>query len=413
VAIDRVSGHVPGGDMTWARKSLRLAARLRNGRLVRARLTGRGPGALESWHLGQLAIQWGAGASALPRAAPAAVHAIAAGGPRALAGGALSFRLARGHLLVAAGSGETPAAGASGAESAREPGRRPLVICALARDGAGILGGGGPGSRPLLSIYWSGRHHSSRSEIELALAGEERGLAGRVVTEAAGMETAIGLKFRAARGEPPAGARARGDLDLDLLLRRTAFRVPLALGARAELADPRRADDLLVEGDLASAATTRRAWLDMTLPIDGGQTAAFVRGEIRAADGRDRSRLHASLRTPLARAAADWTAGGGLGLGFRWRWDLPRGLTLEAGAATWSGPVAGTGATIDLPHVPEHGLLPRLSAPGQSAAVLMDWQMAQVRVRLGLATRRSHQTVPDIQVASRLDWAWPTGAEAP
>jgi len=119
------------------------------------------------------------------------------------------------------------------------------------------------------------------------------------------------------------------------------------------------------------------------------------------------------LHTPLARAAADWTAGGGLGLGLRWRWDLPRGLTLEAGAATWSGPLAGTGAAIDLPHVPEHGLPPRFAAPGQSAAVLMDWQVAQVRVRLGLATRRSHEAVPDIQVASRLDWAWPPGAEAP
>jgi hypothetical protein len=284
---------------------------------------------------------------------------------------------------------------------------------AAVRGGAGILLGGGPGSRSLGSVYLSGGGPTSRSELEIAFAGEERGLAGRVVTGAAGLETTIGLRFRAARGEPPSGARGRGDLDLDLLVRGMARGIPLAAGARADLADPRRVDALMTGGELASATSTRQAWLDVTLPIARDRTPVLVHGEMRRVDGRDRGRLHASLRTPLARMAAEWTDGGGHGLGFRWRWDLPRRLTLEAGAAAWSGPPAATGSTIDLPRVPEHELLPRLAAPGQSAAFLMDWQVAQVRVRLGLATRRSHEAVPDIQVASRLDWAWPPVAEAP
>jgi hypothetical protein len=412
-SIDHARGRPPAGEVTWMRNGTRGEARHQNGRLHRARLSGRGLGAVESWHGGLLAIQWGAGASALPRAAPGVVQSVAAGGPTALAGAALSARLFRGKLLVAAGNSAAPAAGGAGGRSGPANARMPLGLCAFARGGTGLLIGGGPGWRPLLSVYLSGRRHGSHSEIELALAGEERGLAGRIATSAAGLETTMGLRFRAGRGAPLSGARGRGDLDLDLLVRGAARRFPVAVGARAEQSDPRRTAALMMGGEPAGAAAARRAWLDLALPFGPDRSHAFLHGEIRVAGGRDRSRLRLGLATPLSRVAVDWTSGGGLGLGCRWRWDLLRPLTLEAGAATWSGPLADTGATVDLPHVPEHGLAAQLAVPGHAAAVLMDWQMAQVRVRLGLATRRSHEAVPDIQVAARLDWAWPPAVTAP
>lgn len=413
LAIDHANGRAPGGEATWMRRGVRVETRHQNGRFQRARLSGRGRGSVESWHLGLLAIQWGAGASALPRAAPGAVKSIAAGGPTALAGVACGIRVARGQLLIAAGNRAGSAGGGAGGGAGRENPRRPLGFCALARGGAGLLVGGGPGSRPLLSVYVSGGRSGSRSELELALAGEERGLAGRVVTTAGGLETTMGLRFRAARGLSPGSARGRGDLDLDLIVRGAAYRWPVTAGARVEQSDPRRVDLLMTGGRPASAAAAHRAWLDLTLPVARDRSRAYLHGEIRTAGGRDRSRLRLGLSMPLARAAVDWTSGGGLELGCRWRWDLAPRLTLEAGAVTWGGPVAETGATVDLPHLPEHGLAPRLSVPGQAAAVLMDWQMAQVRVRLGLATRRSHEAVPDIQVAARLDWAWPPVVMAP
>ncbi len=413
LAIDRARGRSPGGEATWTRHGLRVEARHRNGRLARARLTGRGRGAVESWHGGLLAIQWGAGATALPRAAPGAVRSITAGGPAALAGAALSVRFPRGKLLLAAGTRAPPAAIGGGAGSATESARRPLALCAFVHRGTGLLVGGGAGWRPLVSVYLSGRAYGNHSEIELAPAGEERGVAGRVASTAAGIETTMGLRFRAARGAPQSGARGRGDLDLDLLVRGAVHRLPVSVGARAELGDPRRTAALMAGGQPASAAAAQRAWLDLALPIARDRSRAFLHAELRAAGGRDRSRLRLGFTTPLSRVTVDWTAGGGLGLGCRWRCDLSRRLSLEAGAATWSGPVAETGATVDLPHMPEHGLTPRLAVPGRAAAVLMDWQMAQVRVRLALATRRSHEAVPDFQVAARLDWAWPPVAMAP
>jgi hypothetical protein len=94
-------------------------------------------------------------------------------------------------------------------------------------------------------------------------------------------------------------------------------------------------------------------------------------------------------------------------MNLRYRWELPFELGIEAGAAAWSGPLVGTGTAIDLPHVPGQGLPARFAARGQEAGFLLDWQLAQVRVRLGLGTRRSLDDVPDVRVASRVDLAWP------
>jgi hypothetical protein len=144
------------------------------------------------------------------------------------------------------------------------------------------------------------------------------------------------------------------------------------------------------------------------MPALAAGVDAVLRGELRHAAGRDRRRLHLELRTPLSRAAAEWMSEGGLLLRMHTVWSLPAGFALETGGAAWSGPAAEAGAaSADLPNVPDLGLAPRFSRPGQAASFLINWQRGGVRVRLGFSARQAHHAPAESRLASRMDLVLP------
>jgi hypothetical protein len=289
----------------------------------------------------------------------------------------------------------------------------PLLLVAWTQGGVGLLVAGkpprlarGPAAETIASLVLSHRSRGRRAAIEIVPAGRRRpSLAAHVAGDRAGLAADFDFRLPAGAG-PSAGGPA-----LDIRVRASPGGVRTVLGARAELS-PLASSETGWRDPQKTASS--RSWLEAVMPLPpevaGGVDAVF-RGELRRTAGQDRHRLHLELRTPLSRAAADWMAEGGLLLRLRLLWSLPVGLGLEAGAAGWSGPVAETGATADLPAVPEHGLGPLLSRPGQAAALLINWQRGSVRVKLGVSARQTHHASPESRVAARVDLALP-GAES-
>ncbi len=401
IAVDQARGRTPGARVTVAPGRWRLTASLRSGHASGIRLIAPGTGGLESWSVGQLVIHWGNGAAGLPRAAPGFGAALATGGRQAVRGCAATLRIPKGRVLLVAGerARSRPSAGTGAA-----PGREATAMVAWTHRGIGALLGAEESAPLSWSLYASSRQDRGRWDLEVARSEARTGVGARATLESAGTEATVDFHFRAADPTSAQGAARRGDTELELRLRRTVCGLPAAIGTRAELDDTRRARVGVIGAD---GPRTARLWADVALPADHGRVVAALRAELRRSGDQDRSRVTTSIRTPLAGAMTTWTAGGGLLMNLRCRWHLPAALTLEAGAATWNGSLTGTGATVDVPRVPGHGLDARLTTPGQAATFLMDWQVAQLRVRLGLATRRSANAAPDIEVASRVDMAWP------
>jgi hypothetical protein len=387
VSLDGAPGMSARGSLHWRRGALRLAvSELRMG--SDRRLTGRvhlsGPGArrLRSWAVGHLQVRWARGAGSLPRSS-GRLLAVSRGSRSSLTGGAAIVRAMDGDLLVAAGS---------------ERGE-PAVILAWATARGGALVAAHRRAPPEWSLAVKRRHAGRLLELELASAGRRPVLALRAIRDARGVAAELGLSVPVPLGSPPnPGARPDGP-ELALDLRLGLGPMPAAIGARASLPAPSPAT-------LGTSATASRAWIQAEIP-HRAVSGATVRAELRRTGSTDRSRLHAELRAGLGRAACDWVSGGGLLIRVRTLWRLPAGLVVEAGAARWSGPVAGAGATVGLPWIPTRGLDPRLRRPGQETGLVIDWQVAEVRVRLGLTTRQSRNAVPDSRFASRIDLVLP------
>jgi len=172
----------------------------------------------------------------------------------------------------------------------------------------------------------------------------------------------------------------------------------MACGVHAEL---RAAAQALFPPDLARARR-QRAFGEVALAISGDMQAR-VRAEWRADEQAERARVRGEWRSMLATTAIDWTSGGGVLMQVRARFALPARMILEAGSAAWSGPIADTGATLDLPAVPSHIVSARFARPGHQTGVLIDWQVRRIRVRLGWTTRQRRHELPDGFFAARME----------
>jgi hypothetical protein len=171
-----------------------------------------------------------------------------------------------------------------------------------------------------------------------------------------------------------------------------------AFGARAELRAAARA----LEGEDLARARRVRAFGDAALGLTP-EMQVHVRAEWRSDDQPGRGRVRGDWTGPFARAAVDWTTEGGVLMQVRARWIVFRNVTVEAGSATWSGPLTASGATVDLPAVPSHTVAPRFSAGGQQTGALIDWQERRIRVRLGWTVRQRQNGAPDGRFAARVD----------
>ena len=395
--VDGAREREPSGVAVWRPGTWRIAAAGDRSRRGRLHLVGPRWKRIESWVAGHLAVHWAQGASGFPAAAGpvAALAGAASGGAGSgrMVGAGMRFRAGPGTLLLAAGHRRD----------------EPTAIVAWTQGGGGLLLAGKPGTArrlvadPVASLALSHRARGRRGEVELALAGGRPSLAAHVAADRAGLAVDLDFDLPGSGDTRPAGGPA-----LDLRVRSSPGGVRTVLGARAELGPPPGSETDGVPSQTQKVASSR-SWLEALVPLSSmvGGVDVLMRGELRHAAGRDRSRLHAELRTPLSRAAADWIGEGGLLLRLRTVWSLPAGFALETGAAAWSGPVAETGASADLPGVPEHGLAPRLSRPGQAASFLINWQRGGVRVRLGLSARQAHHASSESRIASRMDLALP------
>jgi hypothetical protein len=201
----------------------------------------------------------------------------------------------------------------------------------------------------------------------------------------------------------PAGGPAIGySPGLALALRRARGALSATWGVHAELRSTAHA---LAAPELARARR-QRAFGEATL-ILAPDMLARVRTEWRADDQPGRARVRGEWRSGLASTAVDWTSGGGVLVQVRARWGLPARVVIEAGSAAWSGPLAETGATLDLPAVPAHTVAPRFARPGHQTGVLIDWQVRRFRVRLGWTTRQRRHELPDGRFAARMDLVEP------
>jgi hypothetical protein len=206
---------------------------------------------------------------------------------------------------------------------------------------------------------------------------------------------------------PPAGEAATGlpatgtSPSFDLVLRRAHGPLTGSLGVRAELRAAARA---LTGEDLARARRLH-AFGDAVLGI-APQMQVRLYCEWRTDQEPGRARVRGEWTGSIARAAVDWTTGGGVLMQVRARWTLLGKVTLEAGTATWSGPLLASGATVDLPAVPSHAVAPRFSDRGQQTGALIDWQGRPIRVRLGWTVRQRQHGMPDGRFAARLELSW-------
>lgn len=376
VSLDGAPGMFARGSLSWRHGAIRFAVsevemgagRRRGGRY---QLSGPGAGFLRSWALGHVQVRWARGAGSLPQSS-GRILAVSRGSTGGLAGGAAILGAARGELVVAAGSGR---------------GERTAIL-AWAATAGGAMVAVRENEPPEWSLAVKRRRAARLFELELARSGRSPVLALRATRDSPGMVAEFGLSVPAPPGPGP-------ELGLDLRLGLGPYSA--ALGARARL--PARST-------LGPGATATRAWLEAECPI-GPASGARARAELRRTGSADRSRLHAEVRAGVGRAACDWVSGGGLLVRVRTLWHLRGDLTFEAGTASWSGPVAGAGATVDLPWIPTRGLDPRLGHPGRETGLVIDWQVAEVRVRLGLTARQSRNAVPDSRFASRIDFVFP------
>jgi hypothetical protein len=372
VSVDGAAGVPPGGSLTWRQGRTRLSGSAVRGKAARYKLSGAGGGWLQSWAAGHLQLRWARGATALPESrGPLVAFSKATSG--GFQGVAAILDAARGDLVLATG---------------KERGES-IAVLGWAGRHAGLLLATRRHSSPRLSLALGHRRPRGGSlDLEVAKSRSQPILAVRATQDLPGFAAEFRLRV------PARGTELRLDLRL------SPGRVRTHLGARASLA-PRTTPML---GSLPPPAT--RAWLAADVPVVG-RTRVALRGELRRSASGDRSRLHAELRSEHGRAAADWISGGGLLLGLRSIWRLPAGVVVEAGTASWSGPVDGAGASPGLPSIPNRGLEPRLSRPGRATGFVINWQGRRVRVRLGLSARQSRNTAPDSRFASRIDFVLP------
>ncbi len=295
---------------------------------------------------------------------------------RGLAGGALLVRVPPGRVLVALGA---------------EDGA-PTQVLAMERGPAAFLLATARGAPPRLSLLaHHGRAHD-RLVAEVACA-PRCALALEVAAGVPGGVTELQLRLP---------ARAAADATRPLLgleLRSAHGAARAALGVRTE---PGAAGSA---GDPEGRVHRARAWADASAPA-GDAMRWRVRGEWRTEADRRAARLRGEWESTLARAAIDWCRGGEVVLQLRSVWSIAKPLAVEAGGASWSGPVAASGATIDLPAVPSYALTPSLAAAGSAAGVLIDWQQSRFRVRLGWTFRQRKHAAPESRFASRVELVW-------
>ena len=347
----------------------------RSGAFTRLHAAGPGRGAVESWALGRLQIRFGTGISGAG-AAPNRRFGVASGTSGGLAGGALVVRAPPGRVLLALGA---------------EDGA-PSQFLAMERGGAAVYLATARGAPPRLSVL---AHHGQAHErlvVEVTCA-PRRVLALEAAAGVPGGVTELQLRLPAS----PTGDAERPLLGLELRSARGAARA--AFGVRTE------------PGAVPSAAAPRgrvhraRAWADASAPLGEGMRLR-LRSEWRTEADRTQARLRGEWESTLARAAIDWCRGGGVALQVRSVWALAKPLAIEAGGASWSGPVAASGATMDLPEVPAYALTPSLTAAGTAAGVLIDWQQSRFRVRLGWTFRQRKHATPESRFASRVELVW-------
>jgi hypothetical protein len=353
----------------------RLTAGWRPGAIARLYATGPGRGPVESWASGRLHLRFGTGVSGAG-AAPNRRFGFAAGSGRGFIGGAVLVRAPPGRVLVACGAEDGV----------------PAQVIAMERSPAAILLATARGARPRLSVLAQHGRADDRWVLEVVCAPRP----ALALEVAAGVPPGVTeLQLRLPVSESVDGVRPL--LGLELRSARGAARA--ALGVRTE---PGAAGSA---GDREGRGHRARAWADASAPV-GGAMRLRMRGEWRAEDDRAQARLRGEWESALARAAIDWCRGGGIVLQLRSVWSLAKPLAVEAGGASWSGPVAASGATIDLPAVPAYALTPSLAAAGSAAGILIDWQQSRFRVRLGWTFRQRRHAAPESRFASRVELVW-------
>ncbi len=385
-----VLGRQPAASLTFRPGRIEIASDLR-GRSRRFHVLGTAPRWIDSWAAGHLAVRWARGASGLS-ASPGPGSMLSGG--TTLAGGGLRLGAGRRTLLIAGG---------------RRPTHEAAVFLAATQGGAGLLLTARPmaGRRwiadPVASLSLSLHRRRRSGEVEI-VAGPRRSpiAAARVGAQGHGLSTQLDLRLRGPH-EPGVGELATtrsGGPTLDLEIRSNPGGMRATLGARAVLpagAWPR-----------AQNTAKSRSFLEVASPLAGGsQAEAVFRGELRRDSGIDLSRFHGEIRTPISRVGVDWTAGGGLLVRLRVLWRLPAAVAIETGAASWSGPVARSGVSANLPAVAEGALGAPLAHPGDAGAAVIDWQPGRVRVRLGVSMRQLRHGPAETRMASRIDFVFP------
>lgn len=385
IVTDVASGAGAGAILDWRPGAGRVLGEWRAGVIERCYVYVPGPASLAGVAAGRLLVRFGSGGAGFAADPTRRLGIAAATGP-GITGGALLVRRRWGHALAVAGIDGGRAAAALGVDAARGGvvlglvrERRPRLAAAL-RFGRGrhrcTIDGG---VLPRATVACELRAPTRLGEGELDLRVPESG----TVTPAGGPEI----------GYSPG---------LGLALRRAQGTLTTILGVHAEL---RSAGHALLPSDLARARR-RRAFAEAALGI-APEMQARVRAEWRADDQLERARLRGEWRSAFASTAVDWTSGGGLLMQVRARWTFKAGTTLEAGSAAWSGPIADTGATLDLPAVPSHSVSPRFGRPGHQSGVLIDWQVRRIRVRLGWTTRQRRHELSEGLFAARMELVEP------
>jgi hypothetical protein len=367
----------------WRPGSGRVRGQWRQGDLERAYLFLPGRGYLEGWGGGLMAIRFGSGATGFA-ADPARRLGLAPASGAGLAGGALLLRAGTRRFLAAAGAD----AG------------RPALVIGLDEPRAGVVYRIDRGGRSRLAA--AARCGWGRRQVVIdgrvfpapACALELRTLTGLG-------ESALTLRLPdgavGATGWPGSGYSPR----LELVLRRAHGAIAATLGVHAELRAAARA----LAGEDLERARRLRAFGETAIGISP-EMQGRLRAEWRGGGEEGHARLHGEWRGPFARAAVDWTTGGGILMQVRARWTLAGSVTLEAGSATWSGPLVDRGATVDLPAVPSQALSPRFGRAGHQTGALIDWQRRPIRVRLGWTIRQHPYGALDGRFSSRLELTW-------
>jgi hypothetical protein len=248
------------------------------------------------------------------------------------------------------------------------------------------------GARPRLALLGRRGQAADRLVVEVACAPEP----------AVALEAAAGVTGGVTELQLRLPVRRSADLERPLLgleLRSARGAARAAIGARTEPGAPG------TSRDPRGRAHRARAWADASAPV-GDAMRLRLRSEWRTEADRHHARLRGEWESALARAAIDWCRGGGIVLQMQSVWPLAKPLAVEAGGASWSGPVAASGVTIDLPAVPSYALTPGLTAAGSAAGVLIDWRQKPVRVRLGWTFRQRRHAPPESRFASRVELVW-------